>query len=96
MWIQVTHPEFFGGIWPTAPDPAISATSPPALISPEIGHQIFTSPTMTLPRMFGQTIKDLVGKGAFTYVEGGSHFDLYQAGLSQPNCTRNVRCGPAS
>jgi len=21
MWIQVSHPDFFGGTWPTAPDP---------------------------------------------------------------------------
>jgi len=33
-------------------------------------------------RLLEQTIKDLGGKASFTYVEGRSHFDLYQGGLS--------------
>jgi len=34
-------------------------------------------------RLLEQTIKDLGGKASFTYVEGRSHFDLYQGGLSE-------------
>jgi hypothetical protein len=30
-----------------------------------------------------QTIKDLGGKARFTYLEGRSHFDLYQGGLTE-------------
>ena len=34
-------------------------------------------------RLLEQTIKDLGGKASFTYLEGRSHFDLYQDGLSE-------------
>jgi hypothetical protein len=34
-------------------------------------------------RLLEQTIKDLGGKASFTYIEGRSHFDLYQGGLSE-------------
>ena len=34
-------------------------------------------------RLLEQTIKDLGGQASFTYVEGRSHFDLYQGGLSE-------------
>jgi hypothetical protein len=34
-------------------------------------------------RLLEQTVKDLGGKASFTYLEGRSHFDLYQGGLSE-------------
>jgi hypothetical protein len=34
-------------------------------------------------RLLEQTIKELGGKASFTYVDGRSHFDLYQGGLSE-------------
>ena len=34
-------------------------------------------------RLLEQTIRDLGGKATFTYVEGRSHFDLYQGGLAE-------------
>ncbi len=34
-------------------------------------------------RLLEQTIKDLGGKASFTYLEGRTHFDLYQGGLSE-------------
>jgi hypothetical protein len=34
-------------------------------------------------RQLEQTIRDLGGKATFTYVEGRSHFDLYQGGLAE-------------
>ena len=34
-------------------------------------------------RLLEQTIKDLGGKADFTYLEGRTHFDLYQGGLQQ-------------
>jgi len=36
LWLQVAYPEFFGGTWPTAPDPAAfhSFTGPDLLASP--------------------------------------------------------------
>ena len=33
--------------------------------------------------LLDQTIRDLGGKATFTYVEGRSHFDLYQGGLAE-------------
>ncbi len=190
MWIQVSHPEFFGGTWPTAPDPgdfrnfaagADLTKAPPqnfyrnedgsprmfirmggkdtqaledlahqehvlgdyggqlasfewvfsprgkdgrpmplfdrdtGAIDPEvaaywekhydIAHLLRTNWTKLGPllngkihftvgtadtfhldepaRLLEQTIKDLGGKASFTYVEGRSHFDLYQGGLSE-------------
>jgi hypothetical protein len=34
-------------------------------------------------RLLEQTINDLGGKASFTYLEGRTHFDLYQGGLSE-------------
>src|SRR6185437_6691072 len=34
-------------------------------------------------RLLEQTIKDLGGKADFTYLEGRTHFDLYQGGLQE-------------
>jgi hypothetical protein len=34
-------------------------------------------------RLLDQTIKDLGGKASFAYLEGRTHFDLYQGGLSE-------------
>jgi hypothetical protein len=190
MWIQVSHPEFFGGAWPTAPDPGdfrnfaagadITALPPSnffrnvdgsprmfirmggkdtqalgdlsqqervlgeyggqlasfewvfsprgkdgrpmplfdrdtGAIDPEVAEYwekhydianllrtnwkklgplltgkihltVGTADTFHLDapaRLLEQTIKDLGGKANFTYVEGRSHFDLYQGGLSE-------------
>src|SRR6185312_11477096 len=189
LWIQVSHPKFFGGTWPTAPDPGdfrnftgpdLTKTplpnfyrhddgSPDMLIrmggkdvqslqdlamqervlgdysgqlasfewvfSPrgkdgrpmplfnrdtgeidpevaaywhehydiayllrthwkEIGPQINGKIHLTVgtqdtfhldepARLLEQTIKDLGGKADFTYLEGRTHFDLYQGGLQQ-------------
>ena len=190
MWIQVSHPGFFGGTWPTAPDPgdfrnfaagADITTHPPSnffrnadgsprmfirmggkdtqalgdlaqqervlgdyggqlasfewvfsprgkdgrpiplfdrdsgAIDPEVAEYwekhydianllrtnwkkigpllygkihltVGTADTFHLDkpaRLLEQTIKDLGGKASFTYIEGRSHFDLYQGGLSE-------------
>jgi hypothetical protein len=34
-------------------------------------------------RLLEQTFRDLGGQASFTYLEGRSHFDLYQGGLSE-------------
>ncbi|MGC2183425.1 MAG: alpha/beta hydrolase-fold protein [Terriglobales bacterium] len=188
MWIQVSHPELFGGAWPTAPDPgdfrnfaagADIASHPPSnffrnadgstrmfirmggkdtqaledlarqervlgeysgqlasfewvfsprgkdgrpmplfdrdtgaidpevaaywekhydianllranwnkigpLLSEKIHLTVGTADTFHLDepaRLLEQTIRDLGGKASFTYVDGRSHFDLYQGGL---------------
>jgi hypothetical protein len=190
MWIQVSHPDFFGGTWPTAPDPGdfrnfaagsdLTRDPPPnfyfnqdgsprmfirmggrdtqslgdlarqervlgdyggqlasfewvfsprgedgrpmplfdrdsGAIDPEVAAYwekhydiarllranwtklrlllngkihltVGTADTFHLDepaRLLEQTIKDLGGKASFTYVEGRSHFDLYQGGLSE-------------
>jgi hypothetical protein len=190
MWIQVSHPEFFGGTWPTAPDPGdfrnfaagadLTRDPPPnfyrnedgsprmfirmggkdtqalgdlahqehvlgeyggqlasfewvfsprgkdgrpmplfdrdsGAIDPEVAAYwekhydiahllrtnwkkigpllngkihltVGTADTFHLDepaRLLQQTIKDLGGKASFTYLEGRSHFDLYQGGLSE-------------
>ena len=46
MWIQVSHPEFFGGTWPTAPDPGDFRNFAAGLISPGTLHQISISTMM--------------------------------------------------
>ena len=190
MWIQVSHPEFFGGTWPTAPDPGdfrdfaagsdLTKHPPPnfyfnedgtprmfirmggkdtqalgdlahqehvlgdysgqlasfewvfsprgkdgrpmplfdrdsGAIDPEVAEYwekhydiahllrtdwktigplvngkihltVGTADTFHLDepaRLLEKTIKDLGGQASFTYVEGRSHFDLYQGGLSE-------------
>lgn len=190
MWIQVSHPEFFGGAWPTAPDPgdfhnfaagADVASQPPSnffrnadgstrmfirmggkdtqaledlaqqervlgeyggqlasfewvfsprrkdgrpmplfdrdtgvidpevaayweknydianllrtnwkkvgpLLSGKIHLTVGTADTFHLDepaRLLEQTIKELGGQANFTYMDGRSHFDLYQGGLSE-------------
>jgi Putative esterase len=190
LWIQVSHPEFFGGTWPTAPDPGdfrdfaagvdLTKSPPPnfyfaedgaprmfirmggkdtqalgdlahqehvlgeysgqlasfewvfsprgkdgrpmplfdrtsGVIDPEVAAYwekhydvahllrtnwkelgpllngkihltVGTADTFHLDspaRLLEQTIQDLGGKASFIYVEGRSHFDLYQGGLSE-------------
>jgi hypothetical protein len=189
LWVQVSHPGFFGGTWPTAPDPGdfrdftlIDITKPPlpnffhrddgrplmfirmggkdtqsledlalqegvlgdyggqlasfewvfsprgkdgrpmplfdrrtGTIDPEVAEYwekhydianllrtnwkkigpllngkihltVGTADTFHLDspaRLLEQTIKDLGGKASFTYLEGRTHFDLYQGGLSE-------------
>jgi hypothetical protein len=189
LWIQVSHPGFFGGTWPTSPDPSdfrsftrIDITKPPLpnfyrsedgspwmlirmggkdvqsvedlarqehvlgdyggqlasfewvfsprgkdgrpmplfdrdsgdidpqvaaywekhydiagllrtnwkkigpLVNGKIHLTVGTADTFHLEepaRLLEQTIKDLGGKASFTYLEGRSHFDLYQDGLSE-------------
>jgi len=189
MWIQVSHPEFFGGTWPTAPDPVdfrsftgVDLTKRPLanfyqhadgtpsmfirmgdkdteslqdlaqqervmgeysgqlasfewvfsprgkdgrpmplfdretgkidadvaeywekhydvatlvrenwpkigpLLNGKIHLTVGTADTFHLDEpahLLEQTIKDLGGKASFTYAPGHSHFDLYQAGLTE-------------
>ena len=58
-------------------------------------------------RLLQQTIQDLGGKASFTYLEGRSHFDLYQSGLleqiakemytvARPSNTQPNRLGSAA
>lgn len=56
------------------------------LLNGKIHYTVGTADTFHLDepaRLLEQTIKDLGGKATFTYVEGRSHFDLYQGGLSE-------------
>ena len=56
------------------------------LLNDKIHLTVGTADTFHLDepaRLLEQTIKDLGGKASFTYVEGRSHFDLYQGGLSE-------------
>jgi hypothetical protein len=65
LWVQVSHPGFFGGTWPTAPDPVdfrnftlIDITKPPL---PNFFHRDDGSPLMFI-RMGGkdtQSLEDL-------------------------------------
>jgi len=55
------------------------------LLNGKIHFTVGTADTFHLDapaRLLEQTIQDLGGKATFTYVEGRSHFDLYQGGLS--------------
>jgi hypothetical protein len=189
LWIQVSHPDFFGGTWPTSPDPSdfrsftrIDLTRPPlpnfyrrddgspwmlirmdgqdvqsvedlarqervlgeyggqlasfewvfsprdkdgramplfdrdtGRIDPQVAEYweqhydiasilrknwrklgpalngkihltVGTADTFHLDepaRLLEQTIKELGGKASFTYLDGRSHFDLYQGGLTE-------------
>jgi hypothetical protein len=56
------------------------------LVNGKIHLTVGTADTFHLEepaRLLEQTIKDLGGKASFTYLEGRSHFDLYQDGLSE-------------
>lgn len=56
------------------------------LIDGKIHFTVGTADTFHLDeggRLLEQTIKDLGGKASFTYIEGRSHFDLYQGGLTE-------------
>jgi hypothetical protein len=56
------------------------------LINGKIHLTVGTADTFHLDepaRLLEQTIKDLGGKASFTYLDGRSHFDLYQGGLAE-------------
>jgi hypothetical protein len=56
------------------------------LLNGKIHLTVGTADTVHLDesaRLLDQTIKELGGKATFTYMEGRSHFDLYQNGLSE-------------
>ena len=56
------------------------------LLKGKIHFTVGTADTFHLDeagRLLEQTIKDLGGKASFTYLEGRSHFDLYQGGLTE-------------
>ena len=56
------------------------------LLNGKIHLTVGTADTVHLDesaRLLDQTIKELGGKATFTYVEGRSHFDLYQGGLTE-------------
>jgi hypothetical protein len=56
------------------------------LLNGKIHFTVGTADTFHLDepaRLLEQTIKDLGGNAHFTYLEGRSHFDLYQGGLTE-------------
>ncbi len=56
------------------------------LLNGKIHMTVGTADTFHLDesaRLLEQTIKDLGGNASFTYIEGRTHFDLYQGGLAE-------------
>jgi hypothetical protein len=56
------------------------------LLNGKIHFTVGTADTFHLDevgRLLEQTINDLGGKTRFTYIDGRSHFDLYQGGLTE-------------
>jgi S-formylglutathione hydrolase FrmB len=74
LWLQITHPEFFGGVWSTAPDPVdFRSFTGPDIVDAQAGSNFYLksdgSPWM-LVRMHGKDAESLRDYAQLEHVLG--------------------------